>query len=134
GRPALSGPGGQHPPHAPPPARPPADPAAPRPPRARPVVSPRIRRGARGCEFLTQLSGCCRRRKPRPFARARRSLSVVATGTCYPVTLGQVVLIQFAAEVDSLWLVPGLRQPGRAGLFRFGGAVSPAGRHPAPPH
>src|SRR5205085_6065310 len=48
------------------------------------------------------------------------SLSSKRAGTCQPVTLGQVVFIQFAAAVDSLWLVPGFGQPIGAVMFRIG--------------
>ena len=41
-------------------------------------------------------------------------------GALHPIALGQVVLIQFAAAVDSLWLVPGFGQPIGAVMLRIG--------------
>src|SRR5882724_10508822 len=38
----------------------------------------------------------------------------------YAVAFGQVVLIQLAAAVDSLWVVPGLGQPIGAVMLRIG--------------
>src|SRR4029077_4912658 len=41
-------------------------------------------------------------------------------GALHPIALGQVVLIQFAAAVDSLWLPPGVGPPPRAGVLGGG--------------
>src|ERR1051326_2592492 len=52
-----------------------------------------------------------RRCEGQPFSR---------TSEAYAVAFGQVVLIQFAAAVDSLWVVPGFGQPMGAVMLRIG--------------
>ena len=42
---------------------------------------------------------------------------------------GQVVLIQLAAAVDSLWVVPGFGQPGGAVMLRIGIVMIRSGSH-----
>src|SRR6266446_2751176 len=57
---------------------------------------------------------------PRSVARAREFLAHTRAGQAHTVALGQVVLIQFAAAVDSLWVVPGFGQPSGAVMLRIG--------------
>src|SRR6266404_4945537 len=47
-------------------------------------------------------------------------LAHTRAGQAHTVAFGQVVLIQFAAAVDSLWVVPGFGQPIGAVMLRIG--------------
>src|SRR5882762_9688416 len=59
----------------------------------------------------------------------RRSSGSAETNQTYAVAFGQVVLIQFAAAVDSLWLVPGFGQPIGAVMLRIGMVMMRSGSH-----
>jgi hypothetical protein len=45
-------------------------------------------------------------------------LHIARAGQAHAVAFGHVVLIKFAAAVDSLWLVPGFGQPSGAVMLR----------------
>src|SRR5260370_35002608 len=61
---------------------------------------------------------------------AGEGLKTVPAGG-YAVAFGQVVLIQFAAAVDSLWLVPGFGQPIGAGVLGVGVVMMRSGARAA---
>jgi hypothetical protein len=69
-------------------------------------------------------AGNRRRRKPSRarYCTGRGGISTnrLGRGSFHPIALGQVVLIQFAAAVESLWVVPGFGQPIGAVMFRIG--------------
>src|SRR6266446_601134 len=58
--------------------------------------------------------------RERGEGRVRVLLARTRTRSAHTVALGEVVLIQFAAAVDSLWVVPGFGQPSGAVMLRIG--------------
>ena len=66
-------------------------------------------------------------RPNRARLRRRDWISLKRLLRAYPTIFGQVVLIQFAAAVDSLWVVPGFGQPSGAVMFRIGMVMIRAG-------
>jgi hypothetical protein len=63
----------------------------------------------------------------RALLYGRDGISLKRLLRVHPTTFGQVVLIQFAAAVDSLWVVPGFGQPIGAVMFRIGMVMIRAG-------
>ena len=55
-----------------------------------------------------------------PLPQCRRGIYGACSWRDYPTAFGQVFLIQSAAAVDSLWLVPGFGQPIGAVMLRIG--------------
>src|SRR5262249_21149379 len=55
--------------------------------------------------------------------------TITGRAKTYPTAFGQVVLIQLAAAVDSLWPLPGFGQLAGAVMLRIGMVIMRAGSH-----